>query len=156
MAEPVSKETINRIIEQLPSILDENPILSLPAISKRLGISRWSLWQARKKSKRLRGMIEKYMEAKKEDVPKLVRQTWEGRLISGKAHGSEYIFYMMNHFPDEFQDKRALVNNTNIINVDKKAEAEQKFINALPEKDLNDLVAGIISRKQAQVAESRV
>jgi len=152
----VSKETINRIKEELPSILDENPILSLPAIARKLSISRNSFWKVRTKSKRISNLIEKYMAAKKEDVPKIVRQTWEGRLIAGTAHGSEYMFYMMNHFPEEYQDKRAVVNNTNVVNVDAKVQVEQKFIQSLPEKDLNDLVTGYANRKQVQSFKSRI
>lgn len=151
----VSKETMNRIKEELPSILDENPILSLPAIARRLNISRNSLWYVRKRSKRISNIIDKYMAQKKEDVPKLVRQTWEGRLIAGTAHGSEYMFFMMNHFPEEYQDKRAVVNNTNVVNVDAKIQVEQKFIQSLPEKDLDDLVTGYANRKQAQGLKSR-
>ena len=153
----LSKETIQRIKTELPDILEKNPVLSLPSIAKQLNICRFSLLIARKKSKAISKMIDKYMEAKKEAVPQLVRQTWESRLISGKAQGAEYMFYMMNHFPDEFQDRRALVNNTNILNVpDKAYEAETKFLKTMAEKDLNDLVARLVERKQAQAGQSRI
>ncbi len=156
MASRVTKETIDRIKQELPSILDENPILSFPAIAKKLNISRMTLWVVRKSNKRVSTMLEKYMATKKEDVPVLVRQTFEGRLISGKAQGSEYMFYLMNKFPDEFQDKRALVNNTNIIKVDNKVEAEQKYLQSLPDKDLDDLVNGIAERRKIQVSPGAV
>jgi len=160
MGKHVSDETIVRIREELPSILDENPILSLPALAKRLNISRQTLWIVKKRSKRISNIIDKYMEQKKEDVPKLVRQTWEGRLISGKAQGVEYMFFMMNHFPSEYQDKRALVNNNftnNLINNEQNhILIADKYLRSLPEKDLNDLVAGIANRKQDQSAKSRI
>jgi len=63
---------------------------------------------------------------------------------------------MMNHFPSEYQDKRAIVNNTNILNVpDKAYEAETKFLKTIAEKDLNDLVTGYVNRKQVQGSQSR-
>jgi len=149
----LSKKTINRIKTILPDVLERNPVLSLPAIAKQLDLTRASLWYARKANKEIAKIINKYMDAKKEIVPQLVRQTWEQRLISGKAQGAEYMFYMMNHFPDEFQDRRALVNNTNIVKVE---NHEDKFLKSQSEKDLNDFVRGIIERKQAQDHQVRV
>lgn len=152
----VSKATIERIKSELPSILDENPILSFPGIARKLNLSRASLYVARKKSKTISSVLDKYMEQKKEDVPKLVRQTWEGRLLSGKAQGAEYLFFMMNNFPDEYQDRRALINNNvtnNLINNEQNhILIADKFLRSLPEKDLNDIVAGLTNRKQDQSA----
>jgi DNA-binding Lrp family transcriptional regulator len=160
MENRVSKETINRVKEELPFILDENPILSFPAIAKRLNISRTALWAIRKKNKRISNMLDKYMATKNEDVPKLVRQTWEGRLIGGKAQGVEYMFFMMNHFPNEYQDKRALINNNftnNLINNEQNhILIADKYLRSLPEKDLNDLIAGLNDRKQDQSYKSRI
>jgi len=60
----LSKETIQRIKTELPDILEKNPVLSLPSIAKQLNICRFSLLIARKKSKAISKMIDKYMEAK--------------------------------------------------------------------------------------------
>ncbi len=153
----VIKETVERIKKELPGVLEQSPVFSLIAIAAKLGVTRQTLLVVRKKSKKIASMIDKYQQEKKPSIEDLVKNTWFNRLATGKAHASEYIFFMMNHFPSEYQDKRAIVNNTNILNVpDKAYEAETKFLKTMAEKDLNDLVARLVERKQAQAGQSRI
>lgn len=156
----VKKETIEKIKAELPDILKQSPIYSITAIAAKLGMTRQHLWNAGKKSKTIKKMLDEYQAEKKPSVEDLVKNTWFHRLASGKAHATEYIFFMMNHFPDEYQDKRALVNNNvtnNLINNEQNhVLIADKYLRSLPEKDLDDLISGLGKRKQDQSAKSRV
>ncbi len=158
MQTKVTKETVERIKTELRDVLDENPVFSIIAIARKLGVTRQTLWFARKKSKKIDRMISDYQEQKKPAIEDLVKNTWFNRLATGKAHGSEYLFFMMNHFPDEYQDRRAVVNNNvNVINqAHNHILIEQKFLQSLPEKDLDDIINGFTTRRKTQTAKSRV
>lgn len=113
----VSKENIEFIKKELPAILESNPIMSFMGITVKLGFRcRNTLWAAAKEDPEIKKILDKYVDARRPTIEDLVKDTWYHRLIKGKGHPSEYIFFMMNHFPDEYKDMR-ISRNMNLNGV---------------------------------------
>jgi hypothetical protein len=150
----ISHESLERIEKELPEILAHDPTMNRLEIAIKLGFrSRQTLHRAGKANPKIEEMLDVYDKEREPNLNDLIRKTWEKRLVNGTAQPSEYLFYMMNKYPAEFQDRRALFNNTNLVNV-KVGDAQEKYIQSLPEKDLNDFINGIAERRKVQLPQS--
>jgi hypothetical protein len=110
-SKPISEQSLKKIKDNLPAILEENPVMSRLEIAVRLGFrNRSILFTAATADPEIKRMLDEYDKEREPNLNELIRNTWTRRLIDDRAHPSEYIFFMMNKFPDEFQDKRVFRN----------------------------------------------
>jgi len=107
----LSAQLAKKITKRIGLILDQDPTASLTDVAQRFDISRVGLWILRKKYPELEKAINDAIDdCNNSKLPRRIRQRWTLRLLDGDAGSSEYIFYMMNKFPDEFKDKRFIAN----------------------------------------------
>ena len=107
----LSAQLATRISKRIKIILDENPAASLTDVANIFNISRVGLWMLRRKFPELEKAIDDAIEdCNNNKLPRRIRQKWTSRLLEGEAGSSEYIFFMMNKFPDEYKDKRFIAN----------------------------------------------
>lgn len=100
-----------RISKRIGILLDEKPELTMTGLAKIFDISRNGLWILRRKYPFLEKAILAAVDKCNDHVlPRRIRQKFASRLLDGDAGSSEYIFYMMNKFPEEFKDKRFIAN----------------------------------------------
>lgn len=144
----ISQESLDRIEEKLPGILEQDPTMNRLEIAIKLGFRcRQSVFIASQLNPNIKVMLDDYDKEREPNLNDVIRRSWEKRLISGKAQGVEYLFYMQNKFPEEYKDKRALIgtiNNVSQVSVSN----ENNFINQLGDRDLDSFCDNIIQRRQ--------
>jgi len=122
----ISDKALNDIKKNLPGVLEQSSIMSKLEIAVALGFrSRQILWLASKKDPEIKELLDEYDKNREPNLMDAISGTWTHRMISGTAQGTEYIFYMMNKFPNEYKDMRISRNmHMTVVPDDKKFRDE--------------------------------
>lgn len=151
----IDEETKRELKKRAVRIYGEQ-IMSKKQLADRLGISKCTLWRWEYKdgdAEFADGMKEAQASQDEQRVD-AIESRFTTRLIEGKAHPIEYIFYLTNRAPDRWKDKRALfqqkiqVAETNVCYASPIREMVKKWT---PEKRAKFLQ--IVSRMEGELGE---
>lgn len=104
----------SKILHDIRQHLTNGCLLSV-AIDKAGVKSRQTIQNWRVKSPRIDRYIIACMNRSDDKRVSAVEDKAFQRLIAGEANAAEYIFYLTNRRPERWKDRRAVVNNTNVI-----------------------------------------
>lgn len=132
-----------KIKKQVPGYIRRHQLKTDAGVARAFSICRETLSRIRKEDPE----FEKEFQAAKADAAGDRRQTfkrrWELRMIRMKGSPTENIFYLTNHFPDEYKDRRNVIGS---INVGAQASASVTMCEEIPDDELITATKAIINR----------
>ena len=109
----VTKEKIQEIKSNAPTMLADNPTWNYEILAKHLGISRTKLWQLTKTDEEFKQTLDDARLVRDMLQVELVENAFVQKLVEGKACTADYVFYLTNRAGDRWKDRRVTIHNDN-------------------------------------------
>lgn len=104
----------SKVLREIRKYLEEGNLLTIAW--QKAGIkSPWTLHSWRKKYSRIDNYIVACLTRSDDKRVSAVEDKFYQRLLAGEASEAGYIFFLTNRIPERWKDRRAVVNNTNVV-----------------------------------------